>query len=240
MRRFKQPQRLSRRTSVLAAAILLTAFSLVPAAAQPAEEGLALQLEVSINGQPVNLIGAFTQYPDGRLAATAAELAELGIKLEGAATPETLVALDTIPGAQIAYDVSAQSVDIALGDSARIAKTFDASSHAKSAAPTDGFGTVLNYTAFAAGAFSGKSDAEGEALNFEGASLSLDNRVYGRFGVISNSGIVGTTTFSDAEFLRLDTSWSYSLIDQLVTGTAGDIVSGGLTWTRPVRLGGAT
>ena len=37
---------------------------------------------------------------------------------------------------------------------------------------------------------------------------------------------------------RLNTTWSYSDPERLITYRAGDFVSGGLPWTRPVFLGG--
>ena len=38
--------------------------------------------------------------------------------------------------------------------------------------------------------------------------------------------------------MRLDTSWSQSFPDKLITVSAGDILTGALSWTRSTRLGG--
>jgi outer membrane usher protein len=38
--------------------------------------------------------------------------------------------------------------------------------------------------------------------------------------------------------LRLDTTWTYKDPDRTLTYRAGDMISGGLSWTRPVHLGG--
>jgi len=43
---------------------------------------------------------------------------------------------------------------------------------------------------------------------------------------------------ADAEYLRGNTSYSYSHPGRMLTLTAGDFIGGGLSWTRPVRLGG--
>ncbi|TCG05494.1 hypothetical protein BZM27_33340 [Paraburkholderia steynii] len=40
-------------------------------------------------------------------------------------------------------------------------------------------------------------------------------------------------------YVRLDTTWSHSNPDTMVTTRVGDTISSSLTWTRPVRLGGA-
>jgi outer membrane usher protein len=77
-----------------------------------------------------------------------------------------------------------------------------------------------------------------QQFTVDGASLSLEDRVYGKLGVISNSGIIGRTTDNKTNYLRLDSAWTYSNQDRLLTGTIGDIITGGLSWTRPVRLGG--
>ena len=73
---------------------------------------------------------------------------------------------------------------------------------------------------------------------FSGASVNLDARAFSQLGVIQQTGILGTTTFSDMNAIRLDSNWSYSNQDRAETYTVGDVISGGLTWTRPVRMGG--
>jgi len=72
---------------------------------------------------------------------------------------------------------------------------------------------------------------------FETLAVSGLARWFGRFGALEASGV---RHFGDGErgFRRLDTRWSYSDPGSMSTWTAGDLVSGGLAWTRPVRLGG--
>jgi outer membrane usher protein len=99
---------------------------------------------------------------------------------------------------------------------------------------TSGTGLAVNYLLFAGS----QLPVYGEGLSFEGASLSLDGRFFSPYGVLDQSLILGATPYTDATALRLDTTWSYSDPDTLVTYHAGDLISGGLPWTRPVRLGG--
>ena len=56
-------------------------------------EPVELQLEVKVNGFPLNLIAAFMQSPDGEIASTRGELAELGVAAPGEGPPDELVAL---------------------------------------------------------------------------------------------------------------------------------------------------
>src|SRR5262249_6917941 len=95
-------------------------------------------------------------------------------------------------------------------------------------------GAVMNYTLFG-----GVTKSFGPGFTgFSGANASLDARVFGPYGTLTQSGIVGTTTMRDMDALRLETRWTYSDPDNLVSYRAGDTISGGLAWTRPVRLGG--
>ena len=55
---------------------------------------------------------------------------------------------------------------------------------------------------------------------------------------LSQTGILGTTTTRDMTMLRLETSFSYSHPESLVTYRVGDSISGGLAWTRSIRFGG--
>jgi outer membrane usher protein len=102
------------------------------------------------------------------------------------------------------------------------------------APPQSDYGGVLNYDLLASSALS--SNAGG--VDFSGASASLDGRAFGPFGVLSQSAIVGATPNRGTDALRLDTSWTYSDLGTLMTYRAGDTISGGLPWTRPLRIGG--
>src|SRR5690606_5208998 len=73
---------------------------------------------------------------------------------------------------------------------------------------------------------------------FQGASGWLEGRVFGPLGVISHAQIVSTSGLDHYDTVRLDTTWSYSDPGTMVTYQAGDVISGGLAWTRPTRLGG--
>ncbi len=221
----------------LAAALIACQLAVPPVYAAGVDDTggvMPLQLEVRINGQAIDFIGAFTVMPGNRLAATRAELNELGLAVPGTGPPEEPIELDRIAGLAYRYDEVKQAVEIEAPDALRLAKTFDASPRPEIAAAQASNGLVVNYTAFAEGSHN-LAKSQGAV---DGGSLSLDARAFSKAGTLTQSGILGTTTFSDAAALRLDTAWSYSDETALRSYRVGDTISGGLAWTRPIRMGG--
>jgi outer membrane usher protein len=203
-------------------------------AQSPAEVAVPtpLQLEVTINGQPSQQIGAFVQLPDGQIAATRGELSALGIKVPDG-SPEELLRLADIPQLEYNYDAPRQSIAISLMNVQLLPEILNLRPNVEYRAPQRTTGAFLNYTAFLSGAYgSGKSGV------VNGGSLNLDGHLFSRFGTFSQSAIVGTTSFDNATILRLDTYWSYSNPETTMSSRAGDLITGGLAWTRPVRIGG--
>jgi outer membrane usher protein len=213
-------------------ALLPALFAGTAEAQEP--ESVPLQLEVQMNGQPLNLIGAFSQMPDGKIGSPRSELLELGVAVSSEGAPEDIVMLDTVPGLSYAYDEENQSISLDVAETSRIAKEINAAEGKGDLAPESSMGLVVNYTGYSAASY----NIEDEIAGLNGGSVSLDARAFSRFGTINQTGILGTTTFADLTALRLDTVWAYSDEKRALTYRLGDIVSGGLNWTRPVRLGG--
>jgi outer membrane usher protein len=195
-----------------------------------------LQLEVYINGATTNVIGAFVQIANSRMAARRSELAEVGIKTPDPGSAGDLIILDDLSGLEYRYDEAKQAIFFTLSDERRVTRTYDARSGGGSATqPTRAdFGSVVNYTLFA----QSSKAADTGYVGFSGANGTFDARVFGRLGTFNQSAIVGTTAARDFDALRLDTTWTYSDPGSLITYRAGDAISGGLAWTRPIRLGG--
>ncbi|MGH8694113.1 MAG: fimbria/pilus outer membrane usher protein, partial [Burkholderiales bacterium] len=202
---------------------------------EPPPHPLDLQLEVSINGQPTRLIGAFTLDTQNHLSTTREELNVLGLAVPGTGPPDAVVLLDSIEGLTYRYDDIKQAIAIAVPDKLRLTKNYNAQPLPGEVTPESSTGLLLNYSAFSE--VSHDFDASVTAIN--GGSLSLDARAFSPYGTLSQSGIIGTTTFANMTALRLDTIWSYSDEVNARSWHAGDITSGGLAWTRPIRMGGA-
>ncbi|WP_324764860.1 fimbria/pilus outer membrane usher protein (plasmid) [Sinorhizobium meliloti] len=195
-----------------------------------------LFLEVFINGASTELIGNFKELPDGGLAATAEELTEVGLKPDDAARDGGLIRLDRLPG--VSYEVNGpeQQLLVTTGNEARAAKVIDVGPNGKKdrLKPQSGYGAVLNYTLFA----SSNTLFDDELDLFKGISGAFDARVFSPFGTLGQSFIAGYSDGRFEELVRLNTTLSYSDPERLLTYRAGDFITGGLSWTRPVYLGG--
>lgn len=196
-----------------------------------------LYLEVFINNVSTELIGNFKEIPDGGLATTVEDLTEVGLKpAEAARTVDGLVRVDQLPSVTYKIDEPAQRLYVTTTNEARAAKVIDLSAGEKKdrLKPKSGYGGVLNYTLFASSNTLFEKDTE----LFQGVSGGFDARLFSPFGTLSQSFIGGYTNNRFDDFTRLNTTWSYSDPERLLTYRAGDFVSGGLSWTRPVYLGG--
>ncbi len=228
---------LGRRTSLGLALLVALLLVLVPARAQTAEEAteaVELQLEVRVKGYPLNLIAAFTQFPDGELASPRSELVELGIEPSSDGAPDDLIRLRDVPGLSYVYDESSQSIDLELPDSSRIARSISTGKGDMLEPTPSGMGLVLNYDASIAAGY----DIPDSATAFDGASLTLDARAFSKFGTLRQSGTIASRNFSQVEAVRLDTTFTHSDHRRTLEYNVGDIISGNLRWNRAVRLGG--
>ena len=228
---------------LLAALLLLLATPLCgppPAAAEDvagSAEALDLYLEVFVNGVSSELVGHFRRRADGAFFAEPEELREVGIAPAAQATGrDGWVALDALPGVAFDYDEAAQTIAFTSGDEGRAARVVDAARFGEAGPiePETGTGALMNYSLLASTA----TGAFDDLWSLDGLSAVLEPRLYGPFGVLDHSMIVsgGDGRFEDMR--RLSTTWSFSDTSDLRTYRIGDVVTGGLSWTRPVRLGG--
>ncbi|MGX5844362.1 fimbria/pilus outer membrane usher protein [Mesorhizobium sp. ArgA1] len=200
-------------------------------------EGRDLYLEVFINDASTKLIGAFKELPDGGLAATPDELREVGLKpIDAAIDANGLVRVDQLPDVSFQIDEATQRLYVRTTDEARSARVIDISTPEKQdrIKPQSGYGGVLNYTLFA----STDDLMDRTAQLFRGVSGGFDARLFSPYGTLSQGFIASLTDGTFDGLTRLNTTWSYSDPERLLTYRAGDFVSGGLSWTRPVYLGG--
>lgn len=211
-----------------------------PAGAAVAATTRSLQLNVLINDSPTSLIGSFERLPDGSIAAKPDELHAIGLRppAKNRTRPDRFVRLDDLPGVTYRVDEAAQAIYVTAPDFARVPHIVDMHLHAHEDAvePQRDWGSVVNYTLFASSDGAFLRDLE----TFQGLSGAFDARVFSPYGTLSQSMIASTGTGAQelAGLTRLDSTWTYADPSDLVTYRAGDFISGGLSWTRPVRLGG--
>ncbi len=192
-------------------------------------EGTDLYLDVTLNGASAGL--AHFGLRDGQLWASAASLRQLGFNLpEGTPDP---VRLQSLQGMKTEYDAGRQAVTIVAPLSLlKLSTTVLNDESSKHPVATVSPGLLLNYNVYGTygehGANSLSGFAELRAFNSWGvfSTTSLSQAVENDHGQRNNTSV------------RLDTSWSTSFPDSLVTVRVGDTLTDALTWTRSTRIGG--
>lgn len=193
--------------------------------------GLDLYLDVTLNGASVGLTHFY--YHDDQLWASTAILQQLGFIVPVDMTEA--IPLNTLPDLKIDYDARQQTLTLIaplsmlnLGTTVRSTRTN------KRPLPTASPGMLLNYNIYG-------SQTQNSAKSL---SAYTELRAFNNFGVLSSTALTtvnhsgGDTSNWNDRTVRLDTSWSKSFPDKLLTVRAGDILTGALSWTRATRLGG--
>lgn len=193
----------------------------------------ALYLLVMINGHDTGLIAEFAMAAQsGRMSARRDELEGIGI-----AAPRKLgrtVFLNDVPGLAFVYDVQGQTLEITAPSAALIPVEISAVPLADLPQTQTGYGLVLNYRVTA----NLGDDLFHDGFQPEEAYVALDLRAYAPIGVLSSTGSVAMGTDGATEVTRQDTWFTVSSPGRMLALTVGDFTTGGLAWSRPVRLGG--
>ncbi|GAA6187910.1 fimbria/pilus outer membrane usher protein [Litorivita sp. NS0012-18] len=199
-------------------------------------EGTPLFLAVKINGQDTGLVAQFMAHPaESRLSIKRGELTEIGLKAPSLVKPR--VYLDTIPGLAFQYDPDGQQIIITVPNSALLPKVQSAARRPEHIEAQESTGLVLNY---ALGADFGTSGND-NAFGFNSFTASLDGWLFSPYGTLSTTGAYrysDTAAGGGGDFTRYETRYDISHAGKALTFSAGDVTTSGLSWTRPVRLGG--
>lgn len=207
----------------------LDAGALDPAAAlaQAAMAPQTLYLDIVLDGRVVRALVRFRR-EDGRLFVLPDELELAGLDLPPALPldGEGRVALDAVPGLQVEYDQALQRVTLIPAAQLRPMQRLGYRRPGPVRAQRD-HGLLLDWDAYARSFGGSRTLAVGSGL-----------RWFGRFGTLEINGVSRFGDGGTDGWSRLDTTWSWSDPARMQTWSAGDVVSGGLGWSRPVRLGG--
>lgn len=196
--------------------------------------GVDLYLDVTLNGSSAGL--THFKYDRNQLWASIDALKQLGFILPAGITDP--VKLSSLTGVKIDYNARQQTVSIIaplnmLNLSTTVVNTRDTRRPQPTAAP----GILLNYNLYG-------SRSENNSTNL---SAFTEVRAFNANGVVSSTALTTSNRLANNDnssqdwnnrTVRLDTSWSKSFPDKLVTLRAGDILTGALSWTRSTRLGG--
>lgn len=192
---------------------------------------LDLYLEVTLNGKNVGLVHFI--YDKNQLWASTDVLQQMGFILPSHIV--TPISLNRIPNLKVDYNPRQQTVSmIAPIDMLNLDMTVHSTHQHKHLTTNTSPGLLLNYTLY--GTHDPNDDSD--------LSTYTELRAFNNSGVLSSTAL--TTAKNDtwdggdwnAHTVRLDTSWSKSFPDKLVTVRVGDILTGALSWTRSTRLGG--
>ncbi|MGO4262944.1 fimbria/pilus outer membrane usher protein [Lysobacter sp. TAB13] len=196
-----------------------------------AAANMAVYLEVSLNQMPYGAPHPF-ELRDGHLYASVATLRAIGFVLDGRDDGETL-APDSLPGVAVRYDASVQRVAIdaplsLLSLATTRLNTPGADIPVASASP----GLLLNYDFYAS-----RDDHGDNTTAFaELRAFGLGGGVLSQTAVTRSYKTQGNPRRTDS--VRLDSSWRWSKPESMFSVTVGDVISGQLDWSRPLRLGG--
>lgn len=190
--------------------------------------GTDLFLETTLNGTDRGL--AHFGYRDGALWASLATLRQLGFVVP-AGTPDP-VRLDSLPGVQTHYNREQQTASIMaplalLHLQTQMLNLRQAPAPTATASP----GMLLNYNLYGTQAEHGNGSL----------SAFSELRAFNANGVFSTTTLMQTNRDSsrwNSRSVRLDTSWSTSFPDSMVTVNVGDTLTAATSWSRATRIGG--
>ena len=190
--------------------------------------GTDLYLDATLNGAAKGLV--HFAYRDGALWASRVSLQQLGLRLpEGSADP---LRVDSLPGTQVNFDAARQAVGIVVPLSMLSAGTTTLSTwDNRRPAATTSPGVLLNYNLY--GTYGEHGAASVSAFN--------ELRAFNRWGVFSSTELTQddhSTNGWQNHSTRLDTNWTTSFPDQLLSLRVGDTLTDALPWSRSTRIGG--
>jgi outer membrane usher protein len=216
------------------AAILFLALTITPALAQSADQ--ILLLEVYLNGHSIAKVGEFT-VRHRTLMAKRGELHDLGIRvpISRASKSDDLIALASLPGLSCHLDQKTQTLYVKIPVSRLLPTVMHLDGSERPVGPRkieSGTGMTLNYDIV--GTYAG---------GHKGTSGSLDLVAFSPRGVASSGLLVRTGAVQSGTgksmVIRLDSTYDFADANTLRRYSLGDFISGGLAWTRPIRLAGA-
>lgn len=191
--------------------------------------GSDLYLDLSLNGNPQGLVHFGLR--GGELWASATTLRQLGFVLPpGAADP---VRLNSLPGVQVKYDAASQRVAIyAPAAVLRLSKTVVNTSTTIAPKASASPGVLLNYDLYGT---QGRN-------NTSSLNALTELRAFSGNSVLSNTLMTRAGRFDDEgwrhDSVRLDTTWSTSYPEDMLTLRVGDTTTAALPWSRSTRIGG--
>jgi outer membrane usher protein len=217
---------------IIVAAVIISNLAIILTAHAAGDE--TLLLEVIINGNSTGKIGQFV-LRNGALFARRSELNDVGLRVPASAqaTRDGLIALSSLAGVTAELNQTTQTLAITASNDRLLPVLLGVGPPSTNIGQIEsGTGITLNYDL---------TDSLVTSQNI--ASGEFDLRAFSPWGVAETDALAyaGATPSGPGGYtaIRLDSSYAYSDPDTERRYRLGDFVTGTLSWTRPVRLGGA-
>lgn len=192
-----------------------------------------LYLELVVNALSTGRIVP-VRYRDGIYYARAGDLAQASVRT--GAQPDALVDLSRLDGVQVEYESAEQRLKLTVPPDWLPRQTLGSPRLYDRTPAAVSFGLLFNYDVY----------ANSPTLGTSYTSAWTEQRLFDRWGTVTNTGVYrrdyggGAGGVGSNRYLRYDTFWRYSDQDRLRTYTAGDVITGALSWSSAVRLGGVS
>ena len=218
-------------SSTMAAPVLAPHAVPMPSLAASSEAGsshLELYLEVTLNGMARGL-HAFHER-EGDLWASAEVLRRLGMALPDGSSQEQR--LRALPGVDVQFDRERQQVVlVAPLAMLKLPTTVVGEVGEQNFEPTTSTGLLINYDLYG---------TQHESTNL---SAFTELRVFSGESVLSTTELLRYSSnvplgAQEKRAVRLDSTWSLSFPERMLTLRVGDTLTGALPWSRATRIGG--
>lgn len=189
-----------------------------------------LYLELVLNQKSSNQVVP-VRFAKGHFYVKRVDLQGLGLKIQG--LPDEEIAADSV--VNVRYDGNTQQLLLTVATDQLPQQYIEPQQKEERYPPVSDLGALVNYDTYL---------SLPQKSNGRYVTIWTEPRVFGRFGVLSNTGVYrhdmpqAVVNSSKQGYLRYDTQWRYSDENQLLTYQAGDVITGALPWSGAVRLGG--
>ena len=212
--------------------MLASSVENTPSSANNPIKSGTLYLELVVNELPTGQVVP-VRYQDGVYHAYSRDLAAVSVRTGTA--PDQLVDLSRVDGVQVEYDSTAQRLKLTVPPDWLPAQTVGQGRLYDRTPAAVSLGMLFNYDVYAASPTRGPSYT----------SAWTEQRLFDRWGTVVNTGVYRRDSGAHGgptsnRYLRYDTFWRYSDQDRMLSYTAGDVITGALSWSSAVRLGGVS
>lgn len=184
-----------------------------------------LYLELVVNGRNYGEAVPVV-FRDGHYYLSPEQLKAVGLPIPKANTPE--VAIGSMDKVKVSYQGNNQRLLIDIPSEWLPQQRINVSATDDYNLAQSSLGLLFNYDVYASQGSGGDQPST--------LSAWTEQRLFGRFGLLSNTGIyrsalTDTDNFTvDKGYVRYDTQWKFNDEKYILSYTAGDLITGSLAW----------